>query len=146
MAKGGNVDKDIAKFKKQLIAKAKSKGLYEDFGQKEYTLLVDKYGRYGEDGNKITEFNNWASNFDLSSFSKGGNPRWIQEVTESPNFRKGAFTKKAKERGLSTPEFTKKVLSNPNSYDERTVRQARLSRTFKKLRNAKSVIRKSRKK
>ena len=32
---GGNVDSDIAKYKKQLIAKAKSKGLYENFGQKE---------------------------------------------------------------------------------------------------------------
>ena len=65
---GGNVDSDIAKYKKQLIAKAKSKGLYENFGQKEIRVLEDKYG-YNE---KIKDFDNWASNFDLGQMAEGG--------------------------------------------------------------------------
>ena len=53
---------DINKFKKQLIAKAKRKGLYENFGQAEVRKLEDKYGY----SNKVREFDNWAMNFDLS--------------------------------------------------------------------------------
>jgi hypothetical protein len=61
MAKGGEVA-DIAKVKKSLISKAKSKGLYENFGQKERRQLEDKYGNTPA----IRDFDNWVSNFDLS--------------------------------------------------------------------------------
>ena len=66
-AKGGEVA-DINKFKKQLIAKAKRKGLYENFGQAEVRKLEDKYGY----SNNVIEFDNWAMNFDLSQMAKGG--------------------------------------------------------------------------
>ena len=66
-AKGGEVA-DINKFKKQLIAKAKRKGLYENFGQAEVGKLEDKYGY----SNNVREFDNWAMNFDLSQMAKGG--------------------------------------------------------------------------
>jgi len=64
--KGGNIDSDISKYKKQLIAKAKSKGLYENFGQDEVSKLEDKYGYT----NEVRAFDNWAMNFDLSSLKQ----------------------------------------------------------------------------
>ena len=66
-AQGGEV-KDINKFKKQLIAKAKRKGIYENFGQSEVRKLETKYGYT----NNVREFDNWAMNFDLSQMAKGG--------------------------------------------------------------------------
>lgn len=65
---GGEI-KEIAKMKKSLIAKAKSRGLYENFGQKEVRKLEDKYGR---NNNNIREFDKWASHFDLSQLEDGG--------------------------------------------------------------------------
>lgn len=50
--------KDIKKYKKQLIAKAKRKGLYENFGEKEERKLENKYGSHYT----ITDFRRWASN------------------------------------------------------------------------------------
>jgi hypothetical protein len=38
--------KDLNKFKKNLIKKAKEKGLYENFGQTEISKLNDKYSLY----------------------------------------------------------------------------------------------------
>jgi hypothetical protein len=67
MAKGGEIS-DINKMKKSLIAKAKSKGIYEDFGQKEVRQLEDKYGYTAA----IKNFDNWAMNFDLSQMADGG--------------------------------------------------------------------------
>ena len=86
-AKGGKIDKDIAKFKKQLIAKEKSRGLYENFGQKEVRKLNDKYDAYemGDDGvknyTKIQQFSDWASGFDGTRYAKGGYvlPKHIKE-------------------------------------------------------------------
>ena len=70
MAKGGEIA-DIEKSKKKLIRKAQVRGLYENFGQKEVRTLEDKYGRT----ENIKQFDNWASNFDLSQLkemAKGG--------------------------------------------------------------------------
>ena len=57
-----------------------------------------------------------------------GNPgkdeKWIQEVVESPKFKKGAFTAQAKEHGKTPMEFMKEVLANPNKYDATTRRRA----------------------
>tara|TARA_R110002020_G_scaffold65554_1_gene173086 strand:+ start:1123 stop:2373 length:1251 start_codon:yes stop_codon:yes gene_type:complete len=77
-ARGGSIDRDIAKFKKQLISKEKSSGLYENFGRKEVRKLDDKYDAYeiGDDGIKnyvkIQEFSEWASGFDGTRYKKGG--------------------------------------------------------------------------
>jgi hypothetical protein len=59
--------------------------------------------------------------------------KWIQDAIKRP----GAFTKKAKERGISTKEFAAQVSSNPERYDERTVKQANLAKTLGKLRKKK---------
>jgi hypothetical protein len=67
MAKGGEIS-DINKMKKNLIAKAKAKGIYENFGQNEVRQLKDKYGYT----TAVQNFNNWAMNFDLSQMEDGG--------------------------------------------------------------------------
>jgi len=59
--------------------------------------------------------------------------KWIQGAIKRP----GAFTKKAEEAGMSTSEYASRVTSNPGEYDERTVRQANLAKTLKKLRKHK---------
>lgn len=75
-AKGGEVA-DIQKMKKALIAKAKSKGIYENFGQKEVRDLEDKYGYT----NSVREFDNWAMNFDLSQMADGGSLMDVHDGT-----------------------------------------------------------------
>ena len=62
----------------------------------------------------------------MDKMAKGGstNANWIQDVVDSPNFEKGAFTRKAKNRGMTTMELMKDVLSNPNEYTLKTRRQA----------------------
>jgi hypothetical protein len=67
MASGGEIA-DIEKIKKSLTAKAKAKGIYENFGQKELRQLEDKYGYTAE----VQKFDNWAMNFDLSQLADGG--------------------------------------------------------------------------
>lgn len=66
-----SIESDIKKFKAQLIARAKKKGLYENFGQEEVRKLEDKYkcntdysdkGR--ENWKKLREFDEWCMNFD----------------------------------------------------------------------------------
>lgn len=61
--------------------------------------------------------------------------KWIQEaVSKHP----GAFSKKAKEAGMSTAEYASKVTANPDQYDKKTVKQANLAKTLTKLRKKKS--------
>jgi hypothetical protein len=55
--------------------------------------------------------------------------KWIQKAIKHP----GAFRAKAKRAGMSTMEYARKVLANPERYDTRTVRQARLALTLRKL-------------
>jgi len=57
------------------------------------------------------------------------NNKWIQKA----NLKKGAFTAKAKKRGMTAQEYATKVLKNPGMYDPKTVKQARLAKTFKKM-------------
>lgn len=59
--------------------------------------------------------------------------KWIQGAIKHP----GAFTKKAEEAGMSVSEYAAKVTANPDEYDSRTVRQANLAKTLKKLRKHK---------
>lgn len=60
--------------------------------------------------------------------------KWIQgAVSKHP----GAFSKKAKEAGMSTAEYAAKVTANPGEYDKKTVKQANLAKTLTKLRKKK---------
>lgn len=56
--------------------------------------------------------------------------KWIQGAIKHP----GAFTKKAEEAGMSVSAYAAKVTANPDDYDEKTVKQANLAKTLKKLR------------
>lgn len=47
--------------------------------------------------------------------------------------KRGAFTKKAKQRGMSVQDFARTVIANKDKYDDKTVKQAVLARTFKRM-------------
>jgi hypothetical protein len=65
------------------------------------------------------------------SLKRGGkSDDWIQKVTESDNFKKGAFRAQAKRAGMSTEDFAKKVLSNPSKYSKLTRERASLAKTL----------------
>lgn len=55
--------------------------------------------------------------------------KWIHGAIKRP----GAFRRKAKARGMTTSAFARTVLANPGRYSTRTVRQANLARTLRKL-------------
>ena len=60
---------DIKKNKEALKKKAKSKGIYENFGDKEIRNLKDKYSDYfiyKEFQSALDEFDNWCGYFDMS--------------------------------------------------------------------------------
>ena len=52
--------------------------------------------------------------------------KWIASAIDSP----GAFTAKAKKRGITSAQLQENVLSNPDDYDEKTVKQANLRKTL----------------
>ncbi len=51
--------------------------------------------------------------------------------------KEGAFTAKAKKKGITTAQLQENVLSNPEKYDEKTVKQARLRKTLVGLKKKK---------
>jgi hypothetical protein len=52
--------------------------------------------------------------------------KWIQGM----EMKEGAFTAKAKKKGITTAQLQANVLANPEKYDERTVKQANLRKTL----------------
>ena len=65
-----NIEKAVQKEKNKLIAIAKTKGLYENFGQKEVRKLEDKFinsSIYSDEMNKsrrtIQLFDEWCMNY-----------------------------------------------------------------------------------
>ena len=58
---------------------------------------------------------------------------WISSAINSP----GAFTAKAKKKGITSAQLQENVLSNPDDYDEKTVKQANLRKTLVKVNNKK---------
>lgn len=55
--------------------------------------------------------------------------RWIKGAIKRP----GAFTKAAKRRGMTPAKLQRAVLSNPDRYSDRLVKQARLRKTLVKM-------------
>lgn len=51
--------------------------------------------------------------------------------------KEGAFTAKAKRKGITSAQLQENVLSNPDKYDEKTVKQARLRKTLVGLKKRK---------
>jgi len=61
--------------------------------------------------------------------------KWIQGA----DIKEGAFTAKAKKKGISSAQLQENVLSNPDKYDEKTVKQANLRKTLVGLHNKKKT-------
>lgn len=59
--------------------------------------------------------------------------KWIQGM----DMKEGAFTAKAKKRGITSAQLQANVLANPDKYDEKTVKQARLRQTLVGLKKKK---------
>jgi hypothetical protein len=59
--------------------------------------------------------------------------KWIQGM----DMKEGAFTAKAKRKGITTAQLQENVLGNPDDYDEKTVKQARLRQTLVGLKKRK---------
>ena len=60
--------------------------------------------------------------------------KWIQGM----DMDEGAFTAKAKKKGITSAQLQENVLSNPDKYDEKTVKQARLRQTLVGLKKKKA--------
>ena len=61
--------------------------------------------------------------------------KWIQGM----DMKEGAFTAKAKKRGITTAQLQENVLTNPEKYDEKTVKQANLRKTLVGLKKKKKA-------
>jgi hypothetical protein len=59
--------------------------------------------------------------------------KWIQGM----EMKEGAFTAKAKKKGITSAQLQANVLANPEKYDEKTVKQANLRKTLVGLHNKK---------
>ena len=59
--------------------------------------------------------------------------KWIQGM----DMKEGAFTAKAKKKGITTAQLQENVLANPETYDEKTVKQANLRKTLVGLKKKK---------
>jgi len=60
---------------------------------------------------------------------KSSDRKWIQKAIKRP----GAFTEKARRRGMTVAQFAEQVIRNPERYDTRTVSQAHLAKTLRRL-------------
>ena len=58
---------------------------------------------------------------------------WIGDAVELP----GTFTAKAKKKGITSAQLQENVLSDPDKYDEKTVKQANLRKTLVGINNKK---------
>jgi hypothetical protein len=59
--------------------------------------------------------------------------KWIQGM----EMKEGAFTRKAKRKGITSAQLQENVLASPDKYDEKTVKQARLRKTLVSLKKNK---------
>jgi len=62
----------------------------------------------------------------MTNNKKKKDKKWIQGM----DMKEGAFTAKAKRKGITSAQLQENVLSNPDEYDEKTVKQARLRQTL----------------
>jgi hypothetical protein len=62
----------------------------------------------------------------MAEKKKKKDKKWIQGM----EMKEGAFTAKAKRKGITSAQLQENVLSNPDEYDEKTVKQARLRQTL----------------
>ena len=61
--------------------------------------------------------------------------KWIQKA----DIKEGSFTKKAKKKGITSAQLQANVEKNPEKYDEKTRKQAKLRETLVKLNKKKKA-------
>ena len=61
--------------------------------------------------------------------TKGKDKKWIKKAIKNP----GAFTAKAKKKGITTAQLQANVERNPDKYDEKTRKQAQLRETLVRI-------------
>ena len=71
----------------------------------------------------------------MAGKKKKKDKKWIQGM----EMKEGAFTAKAKRKGITTAQLQENVLSNPDKYDDKTVKQARLRKTLVGLKQRKKA-------
>ena len=71
----------------------------------------------------------------MAEEKKKKDKKWIQGM----EMKEGAFTAKAKKKGITTAQLQENVLANPEKYDEKTVKQANLRKTLVGLHNKKKA-------
>jgi hypothetical protein len=71
----------------------------------------------------------------MAEEKKKKDKKWIQGT----EMKEGAFTAKAKKKGITTAQLQENVLTNPEKYDEKTVKQANLRKTLVGLHNKKKA-------
>ena len=112
---------------------------YENgFGDAEVEIYAKggMFGAGGDLGNIAKPYNIQEGMISVGNnvkfFKKGGKTKkdWVKKATGSPNFDKGAFTRKADNRGMTTKGFMKEVLSNPDDYTLKTRRQAQFMKNI----------------
>jgi hypothetical protein len=71
----------------------------------------------------------------MAEEKKKKDKKWIQGM----EMKEGAFTAKAKRKGITTAQLQENVLANPEKYDEKTVKQANLRKTLVGLNDKKKA-------
>ncbi len=61
--------------------------------------------------------------------TKEKDKKWIKKAVKNP----GAFTAKAKRKGITSAQLQANVEKNPDKYDEKTQKQARLRETLVRI-------------
>ncbi len=133
-SKGGLTPKQKASLKKygygdSEIEKAnerEKKG--SKFAKTKVNPMFNTYEAGGGLGNIAKPFNIQEGMISVGNnvkfFKKGGG------LYDNLKIKKGTFTKKAKNRGMTTKAFMKEVLSNPENYTMKTRRQAQLMKNM----------------
>ena len=107
-----------------------SAGMEKAGGRRKYSDVgtMDKMEAGGGLGNIAKPFNIQEGMISVGNnvkfFKKGGG------LYDNLKIKKGTFTKKAKNRGMTTKAFMKEVLSNPENYTMKTRRQAQLMKNM----------------
>jgi len=62
----------------------------------------------------------------MTEDKKKKDKKWIQKA----EMKEGVFTAKAKRKGITSAQLQANVLNDPDKYDKKTVKQARLRQTL----------------
>jgi len=69
------------------------------------------------------------------SENKKKDSKWIQKA----DIKEGSFTRKAKKKGITSAQLQANVEKDPDKYDEKTRKQAKLRETLVKLNKKKKA-------